>query len=86
MMIEALNKKGYNAFAFSVPTLDEILTIVRLAAPVFVTMMSKVKFLLDSLLLCGQFFFLFLYLKLSMFRLSFTLSLYILLHLWVHIL
>ncbi|XP_021627750.1 protein DETOXIFICATION 46, chloroplastic isoform X2 [Manihot esculenta] len=44
MMIEALNKKGYNAFAFSVPTLDEILTIVRLAAPVFVTMMSKVVF------------------------------------------
>ncbi|KAJ9132807.1 hypothetical protein P3X46_033640 [Hevea brasiliensis] len=44
MMIEALNKKGYNAYAFSVPTLNELLTIVGLAAPVFVTMMSKVVF------------------------------------------
>ncbi|KAJ6692763.1 PROTEIN DETOXIFICATION 44 CHLOROPLASTIC-RELATED [Salix purpurea] len=44
MMIEALNKKGYNAFAISVPTLDEILTIIGLAAPVFVTMISKVAF------------------------------------------
>ena len=41
-MIEALKKKGYNAFAISVPTLDEILTIIGLAAPVFVTMISKV--------------------------------------------
>ncbi|KAF2322838.1 hypothetical protein GH714_031270 [Hevea brasiliensis] len=44
MMIEALNKKGYNAYAFSVPTLNELLKIVGLAAPVFVTMMSKVVF------------------------------------------
>ncbi|KAB5541490.1 hypothetical protein DKX38_014464 [Salix brachista] len=44
MMIEALNKKGYDAFAISVPTLDEILTIIGLAAPVFVTMISKVAF------------------------------------------
>ncbi|KAJ8767182.1 hypothetical protein K2173_013579 [Erythroxylum novogranatense] len=44
MMIEALNKKGYNAFAFSVPTPKELLSIVWLAAPVFVTMMSKVAF------------------------------------------
>ncbi|XP_021627751.1 protein DETOXIFICATION 47, chloroplastic isoform X4 [Manihot esculenta] len=53
MMIEALNKKGYNAFAFSVPTLDEILTIVRLAAPVFVTMMSKARMLQKSLVIIG---------------------------------
>ncbi|RVW93335.1 Protein detoxification 46, chloroplastic [Vitis vinifera] len=44
MMIEALNKKGYNAFAFSVPSLDEFVQILGLAAPVFVTMMSKVAF------------------------------------------
>ncbi|KAG6762897.1 hypothetical protein POTOM_033424 [Populus tomentosa] len=44
MMIEALNKKGYNAFSISVPTPDEILTVIGLAAPVFVTMISKVAF------------------------------------------
>lgn len=42
MMIEALNKKGYNAFSISVPTPDEMLTVIGLAAPVFVTMISKV--------------------------------------------
>lgn len=41
-MIEALNKKGYNAFSISVPTPDEMLTVIGLAAPVFVTMISKV--------------------------------------------
>ena len=46
MMIEALNKKGYNAFAFSVPSLDEFVQILGLAAPVFVTMMSKVCYIL----------------------------------------
>ncbi|XP_062177879.1 protein DETOXIFICATION 46, chloroplastic-like [Alnus glutinosa] len=44
MMIETLNKKGYNAFAISVPSPHELLTVVGLAAPVFVTMMSKVAF------------------------------------------
>ncbi|XP_002512977.2 protein DETOXIFICATION 46, chloroplastic [Ricinus communis] len=44
MMIEALNKKGYNAFAVTIPTLDELLSIVGIAAPVFITMMSKVAF------------------------------------------
>lgn len=43
MMIEALNKKGYNAFSFSVPSLDEFMQILGLAGPVFVTMMSKVS-------------------------------------------
>ena len=42
MMIQTLNKKGYNAFAFSIPSGKELLTILGLAAPVFVTMMSKV--------------------------------------------
>ncbi|GMY05662.1 protein DETOXIFICATION 46, chloroplastic [Fagus crenata] len=44
MMIEALNKKGYNAFSISVPSPDELLTVLGLAAPVFLTMMSKVAF------------------------------------------
>uniref|UniRef100_A0A2N9FDA3 Protein DETOXIFICATION n=1 Tax=Fagus sylvatica TaxID=28930 RepID=A0A2N9FDA3_FAGSY len=44
MMIEALNKKGYNAFSISIPSPDELLTVLGLAAPVFITMMSKVAF------------------------------------------
>ncbi|KAI9127687.1 hypothetical protein K1719_000680 [Acacia pycnantha] len=44
MMIQTLNEKGYNAFAFSVPSVQEICSILGLAAPVFVTMMSKVAF------------------------------------------
>ncbi|GLU02843.1 hypothetical protein SLE2022_200770 [Rubroshorea leprosula] len=44
MMIQALNEKGYNAFAISVPSLNELLTVLALAAPVFVTMMSKIVF------------------------------------------
>ncbi|KAG7975918.1 hypothetical protein I3843_06G124200 [Carya illinoinensis] len=44
MMIEALNKKGYDAFAISVPSLEELRTVFGLAAPVFVTMISKVAF------------------------------------------
>uniref|UniRef100_A0A7N0SZ40 Protein DETOXIFICATION n=1 Tax=Kalanchoe fedtschenkoi TaxID=63787 RepID=A0A7N0SZ40_KALFE len=44
MMIQALNGKGYNAFAFSIPSSDEIIQVMALSAPVFVTMMSKVAF------------------------------------------
>ncbi|XP_065866896.1 protein DETOXIFICATION 46, chloroplastic-like [Euphorbia lathyris] len=44
MMIEALNDKGYNAYSISVPTLNELMAVVGIAAPVFVTMMSKVAF------------------------------------------
>uniref|UniRef100_M0ZTZ4 Protein DETOXIFICATION n=1 Tax=Solanum tuberosum TaxID=4113 RepID=M0ZTZ4_SOLTU len=44
MMIAALNKNGYNGFALSVPSLDELLQIFMLAAPLFLTMMSKVAF------------------------------------------
>ncbi|XP_021889320.1 protein DETOXIFICATION 46, chloroplastic [Carica papaya] len=44
MMIQSLNKKGYNAYSISVPSANELLTILGLAAPVFVTMMSKVAF------------------------------------------
>lgn len=44
MMIETLNKKGYKAFSLTVPSLNELVQIFGLAAPVFVTMMSKVAF------------------------------------------
>ncbi|XP_060675734.1 protein DETOXIFICATION 47, chloroplastic-like [Ziziphus jujuba] len=44
MMINDLNKKEYNAFAISIPSPKELLTIHELAAPVFVTMISKVAF------------------------------------------
>lgn len=57
-MIETLNKKGYNAFALSVPSPSELLQIFMLAAPVFVTMMSKVcDILLDSLLISVHAFY-----------------------------
>ncbi len=46
MMIEALNKKGYNAFAISIPSTGEFSQIFGIAAPVFVTMFSKVEFIL----------------------------------------
>ncbi|KAL7156563.1 hypothetical protein ABFS83_02G018300 [Erythranthe nasuta] len=44
MMVKALSSKGYNGFAISIPSPDELLDIFKLAAPVFVTMMSKVAF------------------------------------------
>ncbi|KAK1570831.1 hypothetical protein Q3G72_007735 [Acer saccharum] len=44
MMIDSLNKKGYNAFAFTVPSPSEVATIFGLAGPVFVTMMAKTAF------------------------------------------
>ncbi|KAL5788606.1 hypothetical protein ACOSP7_005555 [Xanthoceras sorbifolium] len=44
IMIDSLNKKGYNAFAFSVPSPSELATILGLAGPVFVTMMAKTAF------------------------------------------
>lgn len=43
-MIEALNEKGYNGYAISIPSPKELLAIVGLAAPVFVTMMAKVTY------------------------------------------
>lgn len=41
-MIEALKKKGFNGYAIAIPSSKELLTVLGLAAPVFVTMMSKV--------------------------------------------
>ncbi|MBA0856357.1 hypothetical protein Goshw_027222 [Gossypium schwendimanii] len=44
MMIDSLNKKGFNAFAISVPSLDDLRSIFTISAPVFITMMAKVAF------------------------------------------
>lgn len=44
MMIEALKDKGYNGYAIAVPSAKELLLIFKLAAPVFIMMMSKVAF------------------------------------------
>ncbi|GLT30638.1 hypothetical protein SLA2020_054290 [Shorea laevis] len=44
MMIDALNRKGFNAFAISIPSPNDLLTIFKLSAPVFIMMMSKVSF------------------------------------------
>ncbi|XP_023755878.1 protein DETOXIFICATION 46, chloroplastic [Lactuca sativa] len=44
MMIEALKDKGYNGYAIAVPSPTELLQIFKLAAPVFIMMMSKVAF------------------------------------------
>ena len=44
MMIEQLNKKGYSGYSLSIPSPSEFLSILGLAAPVFITLMSKVLF------------------------------------------
>ncbi|CAK8576615.1 unnamed protein product [Lathyrus sativus] len=44
MMIQEINKRGYNAFAFSIPTTKEFLKILSLAAPIYLTSISKVAF------------------------------------------
>ncbi|KAB5561370.1 hypothetical protein DKX38_006327 [Salix brachista] len=49
MMIEALNKKGYNGFTFSVPSWNEVLTILGLAAPLFVAFWALVTYFATSL-------------------------------------
>ncbi|KAJ0681480.1 putative multi antimicrobial extrusion protein DinF [Helianthus annuus] len=41
MMVEALKDKGYNGYAVAVPSANELLQIFKLAAPVFIMMMSK---------------------------------------------
>ncbi|XP_020517237.1 protein DETOXIFICATION 46, chloroplastic isoform X1 [Amborella trichopoda] len=44
MMIDSLNKMGFDAYSMSFPSSTELLLIFKLAAPVFVTMTSKVAF------------------------------------------
>jgi hypothetical protein len=44
MMMRNLNNKGFQAFSFTIPSARELLQIFEIAAPVFVTMTSKVSF------------------------------------------
>ncbi|KAG8368185.1 hypothetical protein BUALT_Bualt15G0018800 [Buddleja alternifolia] len=44
MMVDALNRKGYNGFAISVPSPNEFLQIFTIAAPAFVAILSKTIF------------------------------------------
>ncbi|XP_027087739.1 protein DETOXIFICATION 46, chloroplastic isoform X1 [Coffea arabica] len=44
MMIRSLNAKGYNGFSMSIPSPNELVQIIMLAAPVFLTLISKVAF------------------------------------------
>lgn len=44
MMIDTLNQNGFRAFSLSVPSFNELLQIFEIAAPVFITMISKVAF------------------------------------------
>ncbi|XP_077246436.1 MATE efflux family protein [Tasmannia lanceolata] len=44
MMIESLNRTGFNAYSLAVPSANELLRIFEIAAPVFITMISKVAF------------------------------------------
>ncbi|EEC72376.1 hypothetical protein OsI_05644 [Oryza sativa Indica Group] len=44
MMMQNLNKRGFRAFSFTIPSSSELLQIFEIAAPVFITMTSKVAF------------------------------------------
>ncbi|KAK4774708.1 hypothetical protein SAY86_009643 [Trapa natans] len=44
MMLAALNEKKYNAFTVTIPSYDELVSIIGIAGPAFITMMSKVAF------------------------------------------
>ncbi|CAM0947485.1 unnamed protein product [Alopecurus aequalis] len=44
MMMQNLNNRGFRAFSFTIPSTKELLQIFEIAAPVFVTMTSKVAF------------------------------------------
>ena len=43
-MIEALKDKGYNGYVIVVPLPTELFKIFKLIGPVFIMMVSKVKF------------------------------------------
>lgn len=44
MMIQSLKKTGFRAYSLSIPSLGELIQIFGIAAPVFITMISKVAF------------------------------------------
>ncbi|XP_076900727.1 protein DETOXIFICATION 46, chloroplastic-like isoform X1 [Bidens hawaiensis] len=41
MMVEALKDKGYNGYVVAAPSANELVQIFKLAAPVFIMMISK---------------------------------------------
>ncbi|KAM0001735.1 putative multi antimicrobial extrusion protein DinF [Helianthus debilis subsp. tardiflorus] len=53
MMIESLKDKGYNGYAIAIPSANELLQTFKLAAPVFVMMMSKVLIQIYSMFTVG---------------------------------
>ncbi|CAN8276611.1 unnamed protein product [Cochlearia groenlandica] len=44
MMMDSLNKEGYNAYSFAIPSPQELWKISTLAAPVFISIFSKIAF------------------------------------------
>lgn len=52
MMMQNLNKRGFRAFSFTIPSSSELLQIFEIAAPVFVTTTSKVCFFFCSNIPC----------------------------------
>jgi Na+-driven multidrug efflux pump len=44
MMMDSLNKEGYNAYSFAIPSPQELWKISALAAPVFISIFSKIAF------------------------------------------
>lgn len=42
--MDSLDKEGYNAYSFEVPTPQELWKISALAAPVFISIFSKIAF------------------------------------------
>ncbi|CAH2075897.1 unnamed protein product [Thlaspi arvense] len=44
MMMDSLNKEGYNAYSFAVPSPQELWKISAIAAPVFISIFSKIAF------------------------------------------
>lgn len=83
MMIDSLNKKGYNAYAISVPSTDDLMIVFKLAAPAFIMMISKVYDVLTRFYsISCVLVIIVMHLTVLCFRwLSFPSS-YILLHLW----
>ncbi|KAL3702060.1 hypothetical protein R1sor_020082 [Riccia sorocarpa] len=44
LMLKSLGDKGYNPFAISIPSWNDFMRIMKLAAPILLTMLSKVSF------------------------------------------
>ncbi|KAH9288574.1 hypothetical protein KI387_032691, partial [Taxus chinensis] len=44
LMLRSLHRKGYNPLAIVIPSIEELMQIIRLSGPVLLTMMSKMAF------------------------------------------